>query len=229
MIHLALFLFILALIGVPVGLLVAYLVWMVKTWRRGRKRLFWGQTTTAAMAVVALVFLLDLTPASHGFWHWQRMKVLSGHTADWTGVPFEFAKKTFWYDSSRCWNGDGRTVIVLKLPPEMAHYFSAPPPDFFAHYPKETASWINNQIVHWRSGPPKDDEKKFLDFAFIEGGYNEMAQLNKTFEAARRALTKPTTRYAYIYRYPGQKNPNDIDLFVIDPEEGLFYLINLNT
>ena len=222
-------LFILALLAVPVGLLVAYVVWMVKTWRRGRKCLFWGQTTTAALSVAALVFLFDLTPASHEFWHWQRMKVLSGHTADWTGIPFEFAKNSFWYDSSRCWNGDGRTVIVLELPPETIRYFSTPTPDFFAHYPKETASWKDWQIVHWRTGPPKSDEKRILDFAFIEGDTNEMAQLNKPFKAARRALVKPTTSYAYIYRYPAHEHPSDIYLFVIDPEEQLFYLINLNT
>ena len=215
-------------VAVPISLLVAYIVWMVKTWRRGRKRLFWSQMGVAVIAVAALGFMMDITPASHWFWERQRMKDISGRTADWTGVSFAFAKKVFLYDSERCWNGDGRTVMVLELPPEMRRYFSAPPPAFFAQYPQKTAAYGKDyQIAHWRSGAPGDDEKKILDFAFVQGGYKEMAQLEKTFAAARHALTKPTTYYAYLYRYPG--HVGDVDLYVIDPEEGLFYLINLNT
>jgi len=111
----------------------------------------------------------------------------------------------------------------------MRYYFSAPPPDFFTQYPKESAFGKDYRVVHWRTGAPRDNEKKSLDFAFIQGDSKEMAQLEKTFAAARRALVKPTTHYAYTYRYPGHEHPNDIDLYVIDPEEGLFYLINLNT
>lgn len=220
-------LFILALVlAVPVALVVAYVVWMVKTRKRGRKRLFWGQTVAAVMAVAALVFLLDLTPASH--WYFERQRTLA-----WTGMAFSFGKTLYQYDTGRSFNGDGYSVKIVALPPEAARYFSAPPPVFFAEYPaipgfQGGASGL--QLVRWRNGPVRGDEERFVRFALYESWGEPQPDIrNKDLsKAVRHALSKSTSLYAYYWRYPGPQ-VNDIYFFLIDPEEQRLYILNNNT
>ena len=149
------------------------------------------------------------------------------------GVSFAFAKKVFLYDSERCWNGDGYSLIVLELTPEIARYFSAPPPEFFAKYPKKPDYRARWQAVKWHTGPIRADEKVFTDFVFMDRDARELKQLEKSFADLRRSLAKPTTHYAYFHQTVPKLDHTpqvcDIDFFVIDPEEGLFYFVNFNT
>jgi len=228
MIRLCLVIFILA--AVPISLLVAYVVWMVKTWRRGRKRLFWCQ---CAAVVIGFDSLFNLSPVAHWFWEWREMVNFAGQTAEWTGTPFSFNKQVYRYDSARCWNGDGYSLVVLELPPEMARYFSAPPSEFFANYPKKPDYRREWRAVNWHAGPIRTDEKVFTDFVFMDRDAKELKRLEKSFAAIRCSLAKPTTYYAYFHHtistWDHTPQVCDIDFFVIDPEERLFYLINFNT
>ena len=214
-------LFTLIVAVLPFVLLAAYLVWMVRAWRRGRKGLFWSQTAVAAAAVAALGFLMDLTPASHAYWDRRQTEAL-------TGIPFPFGKRVYRYDSERAFNGDGYSILVVELTPEVARYFHSPPAGFFANYPHKPDVRSRWQAVHWRTGPARADEQKFIDFALGENAPNEQPLLDKAFASARRSLAKPTACYAYCYLQNG-KNVSDIDFFLIDPEERRLYIINSNT
>ncbi|MCX6967159.1 MAG: hypothetical protein NTZ46_05155 [Verrucomicrobia bacterium] len=213
-------------LGVLVGLPVAYVVWMIRAWRGGRKMLFWSQTGVAVLAVLALGFLLDLTPASH--WYWERQRTLA-----WTGVAFSFGKPLYHCDTGPSFNGDGYVATVVALKPEIARYFSAPPASFFTDYPaipgfKDGAGGL--QLVHWHNGPVRADEERFVQFA-VDAGSGDLASYSRDKDLTkevRRVLNKPTSLYAYYWRYPGEQ-VSDIYFFLIDPEEGRLYIFQNNT
>ena len=216
----------LLVLAVLVGLPVAYVIWMVKTWQRGRKGLFWSQTAVAVLATCALGFMMDLTPASH--WYWERKRTLA-----WTGMAFSFGTPLYHSDTGPSFNGDGYAATVVALKPEMVRYFSAPPAAFFSDFPaipgfKDGAGGL--QLVRWRNGPVRAEEERFVQFA-VDAGSGDLASYSRDkslTKEVRRALSKPTSLYAYYWRYPG-KQVSDIYFFLIDPEEGRFYIFQNNT
>ena len=218
MLRLLLGLFLLFLVLVTlVGLPVAYAVWLVKTWRCGRKGLFWSQTGVLAMTVAVLVFLLDATPASH--WYWERKRA-----SEWTGFAFSFEKMVYHYATGPSFNGDGYVLTVATLRPEAAGYFHAPPPAFFADFPKEKDPRYT--VQRWRPGPVRTEDEFFLKYAFAETPPGkEAARLKEALEAIRRSLGKPTTQYAYSYLMHGDA-VGDIVFWLIDPEDRRFYFIS---
>lgn len=218
-------LFILILVAILV-LPIAYVVWMVKTWRRGRKRLFWSQTAVAVIAVGAVVFCVHRTLAEFSRPYWER-RGFSDHsgTLELTGRDFPLGKPLYCFGSVRGIAG-GYTLAVYELTAETAHYFSSPPPEFFANYPKRPAYCDSGwRVVNWRMGPVKDDEQIFVDFASLGGDRAaDKPDLDKVLESARRSLAKSTTHYAY--RADDDAKPTSLDFFVIDPDELRLYLIN---
>lgn len=231
MIHLFIILSLLILaLALPLGLLVAYFVWTVKTWRRGRKGLFRCQTSVVVMTVAALVFFLDLTPASH--WYWERERNLANRrwATELTGITFSFGRPLYCYDSDRAFNGDGYSIAVYELTPEMARYFSSPPPEFFAIYPKKPDYRRHWKAVNWHTGPVRADEEIFINFTLAENApKKEEARLEEAFKTIRRSLAKTTTHYAYFHFLHSANSVGDIDFFLIDPEERRLYIINNNT
>jgi len=216
------------LLVVPASALAVYaIVWIMGT-RRGPKRLFWSLVFLALTAVVTLVFRLDLTPVSHSYWEQQKMAVVNRAMPGLVGIPLSFSKPVYRYESARSFNGDGYSISVYELTSEMAHYFSAPPSDFFAKYPKNPTNRSEWHVGNWRTGPPRENEQNFVRFAFGEHSTKEQPRLEQVFETIRRSLAKSTTLYAYCHHYPSE-GIGDIDFFVIDPQERRFYIIQKNT
>ena len=210
------------LVGGP----IAYFVWIGKTWRRGPKWLFWSQIVTAMIAAVVIGGVaLDFFRNSQ-FSESTRYCLAPPSMKRLNGSEFALGKPGYHYDTGPSFNGDGYSISVYDLTPEMARYFSAPPPEFFASYPKKLDP--RYELQTWNRGPVRDDEKWFINFALREKAPKEQARLDKAYEAIRRSLAKSTTHYAYSYLMNGEL-VSDIDFFLIDPEEQRLYIIKYHT
>jgi len=147
-----------------------------------------------------------------------------------TGFPLPMDKPLYRYDSERAFNGDGYSILVLELTPKMARYFQTPPPSFFQKYPALSnyegggGGW---QLTRWRNGPVRAEEQHLVDFALSSALREEPPAMRETFQAARRSLGKPSSLYAYYWRYP--ERLGDVHFFLIDPEDRRIYIFQQNT
>lgn len=127
------------------------------------------------------------------------------------------------YESGRALNGDGYSISVYELPPEIRQRFQAADQRLLKHFPQPTGSRSNWGVNHWAEGPFDPQYNTFLDFALSEYDARREPSLAHRFQEIRTVLAHGRTYYAFFdYR-------KNIDFFVIDLDEGRLYVINHNT
>ena len=117
---------------------------------------------------------------------------------------------------------------VYDLSDAIRSRFMAVDARLLEHYPKRPDYRDDWQTEHWKEAPMAAAFEKYLSFAL--SGYDVRSQegLSDHFAAVRAALQRAGTYFAY-FKYDHGDNPGNIDLFIVDLEEDLVYIINHNT
>jgi hypothetical protein len=129
------------------------------------------------------------------------------------------------YDSPRAFNGDGYSIAVHELPPEIRSRFEASDERLLSQFPMRPDYRHKWETQHWQAGPITSDFKNHIDFALM--GSKGDPGLPGAFHAVREALAREQTFYAFFFKTPGGLLQN-IDLFVVDLKGGRLYVINQN-
>ena len=147
-------------------------------------------------------------------------------TKEALGTSFSLGEPLNLYATPRSPNGDGFTLLIYPLSEEMFAQLQSPSTDFFEH-PKQEGDRHDWERQPWKKRKVTDDLTEILDFALVFAPTEFQTKV-------RTSLEHPTTYYAYlVYKItvPGLDEPRigNIDLYILDFEEKLFYVINHNT
>lgn len=134
----------------------------------------------------------------------------------------------FEYDSERSFNGDGYSFSVYSLPSTIRERFESADSRLLSEYPKHPSYRDHWSFEHWREAPFDEKFKDYLDFALSSYDAGNASELTTHFESIRKALGQKGTHYAFFYNRPSSYI-GDIDLFIVDLNEGRLYSINHNT
>lgn len=211
---------ILWLIFIVAGLLggVPYLVWMIYTAVKKRWRKLACQIAIPLVAFVLLVVASGL---------YDRYS----HQRDQDGVfacDANFGNAMYGYDSDRSFNGDGYSLTVYVLPDSIRKRFQSVDQELTTEFPKCPDYRDDWDTVHWREAPFDPAYEKYISFALH--AYNGDGDSGLAAQQARAfaAINKKGAYYAF-FKYDHGDSPGNIDLFIVDIEDGMVYIINLNT
>ena len=126
----------------------------------------------------------------------------------------------FEHDSDRAFNGDGTSISIYELPPEIRSRFEAPDKKLLTEFPKRPHYRNDWSVVTWKEAPLNEEYNQYLDFAlFAASGHSE---------EIREALSRKGTYYAFFH-YDHGDHPGNVDFFIIDLVRNRLYSINVNT
>ncbi len=165
------------------------------------------------------LFFMELIPGTS--WYFDRQ-----YTKSLTGVSFTLGAPVYAYETQRHFNGDGYSILVYQLSDEVIAEFENPSTDFFNHptQPEYRREW---EIQAWQRKPIAEDVTPIIDFALA-------AAPEELEMKARASLDHPETYHAYLFfqsTFPGHSEPRvlNVDFFILDIQEKLFYVVNHNT
>jgi hypothetical protein len=209
-----------AALAVALAVTALYFVWIVRTAMKKRWLLLAALLVAPVLAVAALIGL--------GMSHKQYTDALYCGD-DFYGASVALPKPTFAYDSHDSFHGDGFSIAVYPLPPEIRQRFSAKDASFQKDYPKAPSirgpDW---QTQHWRPTPPAPEYEKYVEFALSSGDLDNASGLADLFRTVREALARQGNFYAFVCK-DGKYVPGNIDFFLVDLKGNRLILINHNT
>lgn len=132
-------------------------------------------------------------------------------------------KPVYKYDTGRAFNGDGYTIYVYELPPEIRKRFTAVDRRLLTQFPQVPESRLDWSVQYWTPSPFDARFNEYLDFALSSYDLSVKSNLKPYFEAIRKALAGEDAYYAFFARN------GDIDFFVVALAEGRLYEIYHNT
>jgi len=143
-------------------------------------------------------------------------------------TPVKFSNSIYSYDSERSFNGDGFSICVYDIPDSIRKRFASADKRLLSEFPHRPSYRSHWKTLTWKQAPFNPALDKFLGFALSSYDADRTKGLSAQFSAIRTALSRSNTFYAIFYNDPG-KYIGDIDLFVVDLDDGKLYFINHNT
>lgn len=206
------------------GLIVAWIMWMRRNFKRGRKVLFFAQLAASIILFVWVTWITEIFPGSSTYYANKQIRELTGYYLDLT--------EHFTYESPRAFNGDGYSILVYELTEEDANNFLHPQPDFFKDYPSKSEFRDHWDQQKWKKGPILETERKYLDFALNEVpsiNQEDYSNLSVQFDHIRSIMSSNNCVYAFNYLSHSDSYIGNIDFFIISPEQKKLIIINHNT
>lgn len=194
-----------------------YFVWMAITaFKRRWRRLVY-------QAVVGLCLAGLLYGGAMLWWKWDGEREAAAFHEGLFGVKGRFPDPLFAFNPQREFNGDGYSLEVFPLPPEVRTQFEHFAAAQMAGRPKRPEYRSHWKQVDWQPSPLRAEDKQYLDFVLPNA-----AETTEQCMQIRQVLTKPGAYYGYFY-YGHEGWLGDVDFFIVDLDGGRIYLINLNT
>lgn len=137
-------------------------------------------------------------------------------------------KPIYDYDSPRSFHGDGYSFTAYELPESIRQRFESADQKLLTEFPKLPSYRKGWSLQYWKEAPLSPAFSQYLDFALSHYDENYDPGLSPYFKAIREALSHKSTYYSFLSNGHGER-PNDIDLFIVDLENGRLYMINHNT
>ncbi len=144
-----------------------------------------------------------------------------------TGVPFTLGQPEYVYETERSFNGDGYTILAYKLPSYTGGALGVrglpfgPRKRWFRH------EW---DVVPWARAPVRSEDSPYVKFGF----QSEMIpEAEHVAAMALEALKSNSTFYAYLHKSSVFREGNlwvqNVDFYIIDLDNGRFFVVNHNT
>jgi len=203
------------LISIP---FIVHIIWMVKTFKRKKYRVFFLQILFLTIFIVFFGVYFKIIPGSHLYWERIETKEITGKSFYYEGLEFS-------YDSGRSLNGDGCSIEIFNLEEHIAKEFINPSTEFFTQFPKKSSYRKNWEVEFWKAGPINRKEMDFVNFALMCDQHNPV--LKKYYEQSLEYLNQGEIFYSYIYNL--KENISDIDLFILIPLEKKLIVLNRNS
>ena len=116
----------------------------------------------------------------------------------------------------------GYTIDIFEFNDEMAEYFKNPGFDFFGKYPLELDYRENWKRKTWKKTPVIESEVEYLEHSTPHyGGWK--GEIVERMKFVRKLANKEGSFYAY-----NNRGENNVDFFIICPNEKLIIMINHN-
>lgn len=142
-----------------------------------------------------------------------------------TGESFPLGEIVMSHETERSFNGDGYSAIVHRLDPVMAEWFRVHAEDL-GGYPIPDYSRDGWGIIRWRTVGDEAPDKEVLAFALAQAP-------DGIREAAEKSLARGGTLHAGFTKHlsgeDGDGRLLNVDFFIVDPEQRLFFIFNHNT
>ncbi|MCD4792267.1 MAG: hypothetical protein K8R54_03475 [Bacteroidales bacterium] len=195
----------LILIAIIVGLIV-WIFYLVKLFRKGRKKSFAIQVSILALFLIFVTWKFQIFPRSKNFYIKERTEQLTGKSF-WSWKEFSYEEISV--------RGEGYTLDIYKFNDEMANYFSNPDSAFFQKYPLDEETDIK-----WQQTPVSEIEKEILEFVtpIYVGWEGEIVEKQDFI----KNIANKNGSY-YSYRHGGSTN-----FYLISPKDKLIIMINHN-
>ena len=197
---------------------IPYLILMIVTAVKKRWRKF---GILAAVPVVAYGLLVITT----GFIDRAAYK---SYLSDIYGTTVDYDEPIFEYSSDRSFQGDGYSIEVYELPDSIRKRFESADFDFLNRFPKRPSYRDDWETQTWREAPFDSSFDAYLSFALSSYDAGNASGLSGHFADIRSALMSERTFYSF-FKYDHGDHPGNIDMFIVDLEQGRVYEINHNT
>ena len=197
---------------------IPYLIWLIVTAIKKRWCKF---GILVAVPVVAYGLLVIAT----GFIDRAAYKTYLSEVFD---TQVDFDDSIFEYSSDRSFHGDGYSIEVYELPDSIRERFESADSELRKQFPKRPSYRADWETVTWREGPFDSSFDTYLEFALSTYDVGESSGLSGHFDAIRSALKSDRTFYSF-FKFGYGDLPGNIDMFIVDLEQGRVYKINHNT